>query len=69
MDSDLVIRIVVHTLDDVDLASNRPIRTIRPERGPCATACRHMNAVHNKEPTGEGELCLNADGIAVARNL
>ena len=69
MYSSLIIRVVVHTLDDVDLAFYRPIRTNRPERGPCTTARRHVNTVHNKEPASKRKLCLNADGIAVARNL
>jgi hypothetical protein len=67
--SSLVVRVVVHTLDDVDLARCRPIGAIGPERGPRPATRRHMHAVHDNKPASEAELCLNAHGIAIAGNL
>ena len=65
----LVIRVVVHTLDDVDLACGRPSGAVGPERGPRPTARGHVNAVHDDKPAIEAKLGLNADGIAIAVNL
>lgn len=69
MHGSLIVRIVVHTLDNVDLAGLRPSRTVRPKCGPSTAARRHVNTIHDDEPAREGILRLNADGIAVARNL
>lgn len=65
----LIVRIVVHALDNVDLAGYGPFCAVRPESGPCTTTRRHVDTVHNKEPAREAVLCLNADGVAVARHL
>ena len=65
----LVVRVVVHTLDDVDFARCRPTLAVGPERGPRPTARGHVNAVHDNKSAGEAELRLNAHGIAIARNL
>lgn len=69
MNGRLVIRVVVHTLDDVDLARRRPIGTVGPERRPRPTTRRHMDAVQENKPAREGELCLNAHGRAITGNL
>jgi hypothetical protein len=65
----LVIRVVVHALDYVDLARRRPIGAVGPERGPRPATRRHMHAVQDNKPAREGKLCLNAHGRAIARNL
>lgn len=65
----LVIRVVVHTLDDVDFARCRPGWAVGPERGPRPTARGHVNAVHDDKSACEAVLRLNAHRIAIARNL
>jgi len=69
MNRGLVIRIVVHAFDDVDFAGGRPVRPVCPERRPYRATRGHVNAIHDNEPAREAELCLNANGIAVAGNL
>lgn len=69
MYSRLVVRVIVHTLDDIDLPRHRPLRAVGPECGPRPTARRHVYAVHDDKPTGESELCLDAHRITIARNL
>ena len=65
----LVVRVVVHTLDDVDFARCRPGWAVGPERGPRPTARGHVNAVHDDKSAGEAVFRLNAHGVAIARNL
>ena len=65
----MVVRVVIHTLDDVDFARCRPNRTVGPERGPRPTARGHVNAVQDDKSAGEAELRLDAHRIAIARNL
>ena len=56
----LVVRVVVHTLDDINLPRQRPSRAFGPECRPSPTARGHVYAVHDDKPAGESELCLDA---------
>ena len=69
MCGNLVVRVVIYALDDVDFARRRPNWAVGPERGPRPTARGHVNAVHDDKSAGEAELRLNAHGIAIACNL
>ena len=69
MKGSLVVRVVVHALDDVDLAVIRPIGANGPERGPRPTTGGHVNTVHDNEPASERKLRLHPHGSAVSGHL
>lgn len=61
MQGHLVVVVVIHTLDDVDLAVMRPIGAHRPEGRPHSTAVRHALDVENDEAGRVGVLGGNPD--------
>mmetsp|Transcript_28729 Transcript_28729/g.60948 ORF Transcript_28729/g.60948 Transcript_28729/m.60948 type:complete len:390 (-) Transcript_28729:897-2066(-) len=59
--------LVVHPLDDVDLAIDRPVGLVgEPERGPGAAASGHVAEVDDEEASVEAASTLEAEGVAWA---
>lgn len=65
----LVVRVVVHTLHNVDLATGGPVGTVTPERRPRPAPGRHVYCVEQDKPAGVGVLGRDADGLPIARDL
>ena len=78
----MIVRVVVHALYDIDLASSRPIRsyknisteksddritrTVTPKGWPRATPRRHVHRVQDEETTIEDTRRLYPNALAVS---
>jgi len=81
----LVVRVIAHALDDIDLASSGPVGswervnaerndekgwiTVTPPGWPCATPSRHVHGIHDKQTAVEGILRVYPNALAITRDL
>jgi len=65
----LVVRIVVHALEDINLSSSRPVWSVTPKGWPSGTPGWHVYGVHDNKTPGKVILRLDPDALAVPRDL
>lgn len=81
----LIVRVIAHALDDIDLASSRPVGswgfvsaerndengwvTVTPPGWPCPTPSWHVHGIHDEQTAVEGILRVYPNALAITRDL